>query len=49
VPDVDAAYLRALDRGAQSILAPGEKPYQQRSAGVKDALGNRWWISTFRR
>jgi PhnB protein len=49
VPDVDAAHQRALDHGAQSILAPCEKPYQERSAGVKDALGNRWWISTFRR
>ncbi len=47
VPDVDAAYQRALENGAESVAAPADKPYQERSAGVKDGLGNIWWISTF--
>ena len=48
VPDVDESYRRALDRGAVSIAAPEEKPYQERAAGVRDTFGNVWWISTYR-
>jgi PhnB protein len=48
VPDVDAAYRRALDRGAVSIAAPADKPYHERAAGVRDAFGNVWWIATYR-
>ena len=47
VPDVDASYRQALDRGAVSIAAPEEKPYQERAAGVRDTFGNVWWISTY--
>jgi PhnB protein len=47
VPDVDASYRRALERGAMSIAAPEDKPYQERVAGVKDTFGNVWYISTF--
>ncbi len=47
VHDVDAAYQRALDRGAISIEAPEDKPYQERAAGVRDSFGNTWWIATF--
>lgn len=36
VPDVDAAYARALAAGATSISAPENKPYQERACGVKD-------------
>ena len=47
VPDVDAAYRRALDGGAISVAPPEDKPYQERSAGVRDSFGNTWWISTY--
>jgi PhnB protein len=48
VPDVDVAYRRALERGASSIAAPENKPYEERTAGVRDSFGNTWWISTYR-
>jgi PhnB protein len=47
VPDVDAAYRRALDLGAESVVAPKDQPYNERNAGVRDSLGNVWWISTY--
>jgi len=46
VPDVDAVYRRALAAGATSIAEPTDQPYGDRSAGVKDAFGNQWWIAT---
>ncbi len=47
VPDVDAAYGRALEAGAQEISPPEDKPYGERAAGVKDGFGNTWWIATY--
>ena len=47
VPDVDAAYGRALEAGAQEIAPPEDKPYDERAAGVKDSFGNTWWIATY--
>jgi len=47
VPDVDAAYKRAMERGATSISAPENKPYQERACGVKDTFGNTWYIATY--
>jgi PhnB protein len=47
VPNVDASFARALSAGAAVILAPEDKPYQERAAGVRDAFGNAWWFSTF--
>ncbi|WP_341675912.1 VOC family protein [Niveibacterium sp. SC-1] len=46
VPDVDAAYQRALAAGAASIAEPRDQPYGDRGAGVRDAEGNLWWIGT---
>jgi PhnB protein len=46
VPDTDAAYAQALKAGATSIDAPQDKDYGERSAGVKDAWGNSWFIAT---
>src|SRR5262245_44590355 len=43
VPDVDSAYERALELGAQSLEAPSDKTYCERSAGVRDMYGNTWW------
>jgi PhnB protein len=48
VPDVDAAYGRALEAGAEEIAPPQDKPYDERAAGVKDSFGNTWWIATYR-
>lgn len=44
VPDVDAAYARAMAHGATSQFAPEDKPYGHRNAGVVDANGITWWI-----
>ena len=46
VPDVDAAYDRALAAGATSISEPKDQPYGDRSAGVRDDEDNIWWIGT---
>jgi PhnB protein len=46
VPDVDAAYQRALQLGATSLAEPADKLYGDRNAGVKDSFGNTWWIGT---
>ena len=46
VPDCDALYQRALGAGATSIEPPNDKPYGDREAGVKDASGFTWYITT---
>ena len=46
VPDVDAAYQRALNAGGVSVQAPQQKDDPDRRAGVKDPAGNTWWIAT---
>ncbi|MGA3209894.1 MAG: VOC family protein [Terriglobales bacterium] len=46
VPDTDAAYRRALDAGATSVMEPANQFYGDRNAGVSDSTGNYWWIAT---
>lgn len=46
VEDTDAAYRRALEAGATSVMAPADQFYGDRNAGVKDPCGNQWWIAT---
>lgn len=46
VPDVDAAYARALEAGGVSVQAPAQKGDEDRRSGVRDPAGNVWWIST---
>jgi PhnB protein len=46
IEDVDAVYKRALKAGATSLREPANQFYGDRSAGVKDASGNQWWIAT---
>jgi PhnB protein len=46
VPDTDAVYAQALRAGATTIEAPNDKPYGDRTAGVRDAWGNSWFIAT---
>jgi len=47
VPDVDAAYGRALEMGAEEVAPPEDKPHDERSAVVRDDFGNTWWIATY--
>jgi PhnB protein len=46
VQDTDAVYQRALQAGAMSLMEPTDQFYGDRSAGVKDTVGNQWWIAT---
>jgi PhnB protein len=46
VEDTDATYQRALQAGATSVMEPVDQFYGDRSAGVKDPVGNHWWIAT---
>ena len=46
VPDVDQAYERALEAGATSLMPVSDQPYGERSGGVEDVHGNRWYIAT---
>jgi PhnB protein len=46
VPNVDAAYQRAISAGGSSVMEPADQFYGDRSGGVKDPFGNQWWIGT---
>lgn len=46
VPDTDATYRAALAAGATSLMQPSNQFYGDRNAGVKDPVGNVWWIAT---
>ena len=46
VPDVDATYARAIAAGAHSASEPGDQPYGDRTASVKDAFGHVWYLAT---
>jgi PhnB protein len=46
VEDADAAFKKALAAGATSIDEPRDQDYGERSATVKDAAGNVWYIAT---
>ncbi len=46
VTDVDAAYERALQAGAISLVPPADRFYGDRDASVQDAAGNHWYIGT---
>lgn len=46
VPDVDAAYRKALEAGAESVQEPVRKGDEDKRGGVKDAGGTTWWIAT---
>ena len=45
VADADAAYRRALERGATSIEVPFDTPYGDRRCMVEDPWGNTWQIA----
>ena len=46
VSDTDETYDRALKGGAVSLKEPEDQFYGDRTAGVKDAFGNVWWLAT---
>jgi PhnB protein len=46
VEDCDTIYKRALDVGATSLMEPKDQFYGDRSGGVKDPIGNHWFIAT---
>jgi len=46
VNDVDATYRRALEAGAISLRELADQFYGDRSAGVKDLVGNHWFVAT---
>lgn len=47
VPDVDATFQQALRAGAVPVEEPNQKPGDpDKRGGVRDPLGNTWWIST---
>lgn len=46
VPDVDAVHASAVAAGGESLMAPADMFWGDRSASVKDPAGNMWWIST---
>jgi PhnB protein len=47
LPDVDAAWRRALDAGGVPVQEPTRREGDpDRRGGVKDPAGNTWWIST---
>jgi uncharacterized glyoxalase superfamily protein PhnB len=46
VPDVDQVYERALKAGAKSLMPVVDQSYGERSGGVEDLQGNRWYIAT---
>jgi PhnB protein len=48
VDDADVTYHRALEAGALSLEEPGDMPYGDRRAMVKDPWGNDWQIATYR-
>lgn len=49
VPNCDEIYNRAMQAGSTSIQAPADMPYGDRSSGVTDPFGNRWFIATHQR
>ena len=46
VPDVDAAFARAIDAGATEERAVADQFYGDRSGTLVDPFGHRWMIST---
>ena len=45
VANADETYLEAINEGALSVMEPVTQPYG-RSAGIKDPMGNTWWITS---
>jgi PhnB protein len=48
VENADETYRRAIAAGAESIETPGDMPYGDRRATVRDSWANVWQIATHR-
>jgi PhnB protein len=46
LPDVDAAYRRALEAGAEAERPPEDQFWGDRMGSVKDPFGHSWTLST---
>ncbi len=46
VDDVDKVYRQALEAGGTSLRDVADQFYGDRTGGVRDPLGNQWWIAT---
>jgi PhnB protein len=46
VPNADQVYDRALKAGGTSLHPMTDQPYGDREGGVRDPLGNHWYIAT---
>lgn len=46
--DVDGLHRRAVDAGAQTVLAPYDTAYGSRETALTDPDGNRWTFGTYR-
>ncbi len=46
VPDIDATYQKALQTGGISLYEPWDMTYGERSGGIQDPSGNKWYIAT---
>jgi len=48
VRNCDETYQRALEHGATSIDEPVDQDYGERSASLRDAAGNYWYVATYK-
>jgi PhnB protein len=46
VPDVDAAYARAIEAGASSMSEPADQFHGDRTAAVRCPYGHKWILQT---
>jgi PhnB protein len=46
VPDVDAAFRRAVDAGAKAVMPPSDMFWGDRFGTVEDPSGHRWGLAT---
>jgi PhnB protein len=46
VPDVDAAYKRAVDAGCTGLMPPADMFWGDRFAKLRDPFGNEWGLAT---
>jgi uncharacterized glyoxalase superfamily protein PhnB len=46
VDDIDKTYRQALEAGGTSVREPADQFYGDRTGGVRDPVGNLWWIAT---
>jgi uncharacterized glyoxalase superfamily protein PhnB len=46
VPNIDAVFQKAVKAGGVSEMEPANQFYGDRSGGLRDPAGNRWYIAT---